>query len=99
MRLSRRQILALCGSLPFVQTLLATVDEPDAETLEKSPFAYISPFNSNKTLSHCQAEVWYVRFEDALYVCSDSVSWRVQAVSQGLVEARLWLGDVGEWDK
>jgi hypothetical protein len=98
-RFSRRQILALCGSLPFVQTLLARVDNTDAEALRNSPFAYISPVKSDKTLSRCQAEVWYVRFEDALFVCSDTVSWRIQAVLQGLDQARLWLGDVGEWEK
>lgn len=98
-RLTRRQILALCGSLPFVKPLQAVAVNSKANPLENSSLAYISPFKSNKALSRCQAEVWYVRYEGALYVCSDTVSWRVKAVLQGLVKARLWVGDVGEWDK
>ena len=97
MTLSRRQVLALCGSLPLLQPM--ALGDTHTQVLETSPFAYISPVKSNQALSRCQAEVWYVRFKGALYVCSDTVSWRVKAVSQGLVQARLWLGDVGDWDK
>ena len=97
MALSRRRILAVLSSVPILGWLQPGGAKALAVDLESSPFAYISPFKSNKQLSRCQAEVWYVSYQGHIHVCSDSKSWRVRALSQGLDRARIWLGDVGEW--
>ena len=97
MALSRRHILAALSSVPLLGWLQPARTKLLADDLEFSPLAYISPFKSNKQLSRCQAEVWYVSYQGHIHVCSDSKSWRVRALSQGLDRARIWLGDVGEW--
>ncbi|MBT4519053.1 MAG: hypothetical protein HOC23_03530 [Halieaceae bacterium] len=67
--------------------------------LKGSDLIYLTPILSNGQESNCQAEIWYIWDGSDIYVCTDSGSWRVQAVANGLQEARIWVGDLGNWKR
>ena len=98
-RLTRRNALKAAGA-----AALATAATPGrAQTLpaaaSDSDLIYLSPLRSDGSLSRCQAEVWFARVDDALYVVTASDAWRARAVAQGLDRATVWVGDVGVWDR
>jgi hypothetical protein len=65
--------------------------------LSDSNLIYLSPYQSDGSLSHCQAEVWYAMLGADVFVCTASDSWRAQAPLKGLVRTQLWVGDLGVW--
>jgi len=65
--------------------------------LEQSDLIYLTPIQSNGKESRCQAEIWYVWDGADIYVCTDTTAWRVRAVAKGLVQTRIWVGDLGNW--
>ena len=62
-----------------------------------SDLVYLSPYRSDGSLSHCQAEVWYTMLGADVFVCTASDSWRALAPLQGLIRTKLWIGDLGIW--
>jgi hypothetical protein len=91
----------------FIQAGLASVtlaalpaplraSEADIALLD-SNLIYLSPYQSDGSLSHCQAEVWYAMLGADVFVCTASSSWRAQAPLKGLVRTKLWVGDLGVW--
>jgi hypothetical protein len=34
-----------------------------------------------------------------VFVCTESSSWRAQALIKGLVRTKLWVGDLGVWKR
>ena len=64
-----------------------------------SPLIYISPLKSDGTVSRCQAEVWFFGDGDSDYVVTRSTAWRAEAVRKGLTQAKIWVGDVGLWQR
>ncbi len=70
----------------------------DAKTaLPDSNLVYLSPLQSNGSLSSCQAEVWYAMLGADVFVCTATRSWRAQAALNGLSRTQLWVGDLGVW--
>ena len=67
--------------------------------MAKSPLIYISPLKQDGTESSCQAEVWFQLHDGAMYVVTSSTAWRALAVGKGLNSARVWVGDVGQWQQ
>jgi hypothetical protein len=65
--------------------------------LSNSNLVYLSPYQSDGSLSRCQAEVWYAMLGADVFVCSASSSWRAQAPLKGLARTQLWAGDLGVW--
>ncbi len=63
-----------------------------------SDLIYLTPLQTNGRESRCQAEVWFVRERDDLYVITAADAWRARAARKGLSQTRIWVGDVGEWD-
>lgn len=64
---------------------------------DDSDLIYVSPVRSDGALSRCQAEVWFVREGDDLYVVTAADAWRARAVGLGLTRTKVWLGDAGVW--
>ncbi len=103
--ITRRQTMVLAGS-----GLIAATARADgagagetaaslAQSLEDSDLIYISPMRSDGSLSACQAEIWFQSMEGSMYVVTGADAWRARAPQLGLTAARVWVGDVGEWDK
>lgn len=65
----------------------------------ESPLIYISPYKTNGDLSRCQAEVWYAQDGADMYVVTASNAWRARAISAGLQRTKIWVGDVGPWQR
>ena len=103
--ITRRRLLARTGAglagLALAPQLAAEAAPVSGSRLpaaaDGSDLIYLSPIRSNGELSRCQAEVWFVREADDLYVVTAADAWRARAVGQGLTRTRVWLGDVGEW--
>ena len=95
----QRRTLLLAGlasvslaAIPF------TLRASDANlALSNSNLVYLSPYQSDGSLSSCQAEVWYAMLGADVFVCTASSSWRAQAPLKGLSKTQLWAGDLGVW--
>jgi len=66
--------------------------------LLESNLIYLSPYQSDGSLSSCQAEVWYAMLGADVFVVTASESWRAQAPPKGLARTKLWIGDLGVWE-
>jgi hypothetical protein len=67
------------------------------KALAESEFVYVSPLRSNGTESRCHAEVWYAWLDGAVVMTVSATGWKATAISRGLPEARIWVGDYGRW--
>ncbi|TNF88693.1 MAG: hypothetical protein EP301_04440 [Gammaproteobacteria bacterium] len=66
---------------------------------DTSRLIYITPLKKDASESTCQAEVWFMRDGDDLYVVTATEAWRAQAIGRGLDVAKIWVGDVGVWSR
>ena len=90
---TRRQFMATAASVPVVLSTGGVRAEAE------SPLIYISPLKSDGTVSRCQAEVWFLGDGDSDYVVTNAKAWRAEAVRKGLTQAKVWVGDVGLWQR
>ncbi len=97
----RRVLAAAAGVTGFAAAgiLPALARAAGAEDLDELDLIYLSPIKSDGNLSRCQAEVWFVHEGDNLFVVTDANAWRARAVTAGLQKARVWVMDVGQWQK
>jgi hypothetical protein len=66
---------------------------------DRSRLIYISPLRADASESRCQAEVWFMREGDGLFVVTQADAWRARAIAVGRDMARIWVGDVGVWSR
>jgi len=69
------------------------------EGTDTSRLIYITPLKRDAGESTCQAEVWFMRDGDDLFVVTQADAWRAQAIRNGLDVAKIWVGDVGVWSR
>jgi hypothetical protein len=81
----------------FVGADTGGLPEAARTALSASPLVYISPLKKDGSESACHGEVWFVADGDDVLLCSGAEGWRSNAVKNGLVRARLWVGDYGVW--
>lgn len=60
---------------------------------------YIANERADGALGRCQAEVWFAPSGGDLVVVTDASSWRVKMAQRQGATARIWIGDVGRWQK
>lgn len=103
--LTRRKILSsglAVGLLGFLRPPAGRAAAPDGslqESLVESDLVYLTPLRSDGTESRCQAEIWFTYDGADLFVVTASEAWRAEAVRLGLVDARIWVGDMGNWKR
>lgn len=101
--MNRREHLLGLGSLLTGTALVGIPRLVSARVMpaaaDTSQLIYISPIRSDGTESRCQAEVWFMRQDDSLYVVTATDAWRARAVEAGLNQAKVWVGDVGVWSR
>ena len=73
-------------------------DVPRAAMVE-SPLIYLTPLKSDGAESRCQAEIWFALHDGSMYVVTPDDAWRTEAIRLGLDQARIWIGDVGNWKR
>lgn len=102
----REHLLGLAGLVAgsaligLPRSLSAEVGAPSLPAAaDTSQLIYITPIRSDGRESRCQAEVWFLREGDGLFVVTAVDAWRARAIRSGLVQARIWVGDVGVWSR
>jgi len=75
----------------------AGLPEGAVETLEASPYVYVSPLRKDGSESTCHAEVWFAWLDGAVVVTVASDRWKARSIERGLGRARVWVGDYGRW--
>jgi hypothetical protein len=95
----RRRFVQAAALIAAAPALKARAGLPDAALVElrKSPLVYLSPLRSNGAESRCHSEIWFQEHEGAVYLVTSADAWRARAVQSGLTQARIWVGDFGEW--
>jgi hypothetical protein len=100
MALTRRKIL-LGGSACFAAGLVSSIrvyaESPAIAALGRSQLIYLSPVLTSGEASTCHGEVWYIYHGDKVYVVTQADAWRVEAIKKGLVRAKVWVGEFGQW--
>ena len=99
--ISRRTLLKISAAAAAVPLLpvLGRAEPSWRAAADTSPLIYLTPIQSNGAESRCQAEIWFASFGGAMYVVTATAAWRAQAIRQGLTQARIWVGDVGMWQR
>lgn len=69
------------------------------ESLKESDLVYLTPLRGDGSESRCQAEIWFAYDGTDLFVVTASAAWRAEAVRLGLTDARIWVGDLGNWKR
>ncbi len=103
-KLNRREYLISLGTLIGGAALIGSnPGRASSASLpagaDSSRLIYITPLKRNAQESTCQAEVWFMRDGDALYVVTQADAWRATAIGKGLDVAKIWVGDVGVWSR
>ena len=101
MTIKRRTFMAGAAAWPLATTLAHAAEAPAsiAAGLRESALVYMTPIRTDGTDSRCQAEVWFVWDEVDLFVVTQSDAWRARAVTDGLTQTRVWVGDLGQWQR
>lgn len=99
--ITRRTVLRAGASLVAMTILPARLfaQSIPVSAMQASDLIYLTPIRSDGSESKCQAEIWFVADGSDMYVVTSSASWRARAIGKGLTNARIWVGDVGQWQK
>lgn len=101
--ITRRQIslgiLATPVLVSFSRSVHAEekVSEELPEELSTSSLIYLTPIKSDGEESKCKGEIWFAFHEKEIYVVTPSEAWRAKAIGKDLTEARIWVGEFGNW--
>ena len=105
MATTRRELLSYAsasvaiGLLPKIAVAATSLPQGTVTTLTGSDLIYLTPIKSNGEESKCHAEIWFAFDGHDVFVVSASDAWRARAIRQGLVRARIWVGEFGNWKK
>ncbi len=94
--ITRRTLLA-AGGAALAWMPLARGNNSLRASMAESWLIYLTPLQTNGAESRCQAEIWFMLQDGALYVVTSTDAWRTQAILRGLDRARIWVGNVGNW--
>ena len=100
--ITRRTVLQLAGAALVIgpvplRAATAVISDPARKALRESDRVYITPLKKGGAESTCHAEVWFAFDGASAFVVTSSKAWRARAVTLGLNQARLWVGEYGEW--
>lgn len=99
--LKRRELLKYSGLglIAGVLPRFASGAKDIRAAMNSSDLIYVTPIKSNGEESRCQSEIWFVNDGTDMFVCTGSDSWRARAARKGVDRARIWVGDVGNWQR
>ena len=69
------------------------------EELKTSKLIYLTPIKSDGEDSKCHGEVWFVYLDSQIYVTTATDAWRAEAIRKDLNDARIWIGEFGNWTR
>jgi hypothetical protein len=97
--LDRRNFLKATTAIGFTGLFSPALADSIQDGLKNSDLVYLTTIKSNGQESKCQAEIWFVYDGAHIYVCTDTDGWRAQALDLGLNMTRVWVGDLGRWQR
>ena len=100
--ISRRDLLSFsCLAMAAAPFPVRAAALPDAtlRSLGTSHTIYITPLKKGGAESKCHAEVWFAYDGDNIFVVTSSKAWRARAISLGLTQTRMWVGEFGVWQR
>jgi len=100
--INRRDLLTFsCLAIAAAPFPLRAATLPDAtlKSLAGSQTIYITPLKKGGVESKCHAEVWFAYDGGNIFVVTSSKAWRARAISLGLTQARMWVGEFGVWQR
>ena len=96
--ISRRTLLKTTAAATLLPVVVRA--QPNwRQAADASPLIYLTPLQTNGDESSCQAEIWFAAVAGAFYVVTGADAWRSEAIGQGLTRTRIWVGDVGLWQR
>ena len=103
MGMNRRQALGRGAALlvsGYGYASLAVADaSPAVAFLDKSDLIYLTPIRSDGAESTCHGEVWFIHYNQEIFVVTKSDAWRTEAIRRGLRRASIWIGEFGVWTR
>ncbi len=99
--ISRRLFTLGTLATPVVVLLARSVraDDLPKDELESSKLVYLTPIKSDGEESKCKAEIWFLYHEGDIFMVTDTNAWRAEAIRKDLKDARIWVGDYGNWQR
>ena len=100
--INRRDLLTFsCLAIAAAPLPLRAATLPDAtlKSLAGSQTIYVTPLKKGGAESKCHAEVWFAYDGGNIFVVTSSKAWRARAISLGLTQARMWVGEFGVWQR
>jgi len=101
--INRRDLLSFSclaiAAAPLQLRAAATLPEATLKSLGDSQTIYITPLKKGGAESKCHAEVWFAYDGTDIFVVTASKAWRARAISLGLTQARMWVGEFGVWQR
>ena len=102
--ITRRGLLGSAGALLAAGALPRTawgsgLPDTTRAALIESGLVYLTPLKSDGAESACHAEIWFAFDGNDLYLVTAADAWRARAIANGLDQARIWVGDFGNWKK
>lgn len=76
-----------------------TTETEIPEELKTSKLIYLTPIKSDGEESKCKGEVWFVYLDSKIYVTTATDAWRAEAIRNDLKDARIWIGEFGNWTR
>jgi hypothetical protein len=101
--MNRRDLLTFSclvfAAAPLPLRAAPTLPPATLKSLGGSQTIYITPLKKGGAESKCHAEVWFTYDGTDIFVVTSSKAWRARAISLGLTQARMWVGEFGVWQR
>lgn len=99
--ITRRQLTFGILATPILVSISRSVhaEEELPEELSTSSLIYLTPIKSDGEESKCKAEIWFAYHEKEIYVVTPKEAWRAEAIRKDLTQARIWVGEFGNWQR
>lgn len=97
--ITRRHLTLGILATPILVSISRSVhaEEELPEELSTSSLIYLTPIKSDGEESTCKGEIWFAYHEKEIYVVTPTQAWRAEAIRKDLTEARIWVGEFGNW--
>lgn len=99
--ITRRQLTLGLLTVPILASVSRSVHAESQlpEELSTSKLIYLTPIKSDGEESACKAEIWFAYVDQEIYLVTPKDAWRAEAIQKDLTEARIWVGDFGNWKR
>ena len=84
-------VTLICSLFSIVPAQSATLSPELQQTLDSSKYVYIQTERRDGSFSKA-AEIWFMPYQDAVWVVSPATTHRVKRIQAGKTKAKVWIG-------